>query len=80
MAIAVAVILPALVATVFGLVTFRLRIRDVFFSIITQALVLAMFTFVVNQQPYTGGVVGMTYLAKLELFGHTSLLSPKPIL
>src|SRR5205807_3728816 len=51
MAIAVAVILPALVATVFGLVTFRLRIRDVFFSIITQALVLAMFTFVVNQQP-----------------------------
>jgi urea transport system permease protein len=71
LAIAVAVILPTLVATLFGLVTFRLRIRDVFFSIITQALVLAMFTFVVNQQPYTGGVVGMTYLAKLELFGHT---------
>src|SRR5437762_3701144 len=75
MAIAVAVILPALVATVFGLVTFRLRIRDVFFSIITQALVLAMFTFVVNQQPYTGGVVGMTYLAKLELFGHKFVLA-----
>ncbi|HEV2949802.1 MAG TPA: urea ABC transporter permease subunit UrtC [Gemmataceae bacterium] len=70
LAIAVAVILPTLVATVFGLITFRLRIRDVFFSIITQALVLAAFTFVVNQQPYTGGVVGMTYLAKLELFGH----------
>jgi urea transport system permease protein len=70
LAIAVAVILPTLVATVFGLITFRLRIRDVFFSIITQALVLAVFTFVVNQQPYTGGVVGMTYLAKLELFGH----------
>jgi urea transport system permease protein len=71
LAIGVAIVLPTLVATLFGLVTFRLRIRDVFFSIITQALVLAVFTFVVNQQPYTGGVVGMTYLAKLELFGHT---------
>jgi hypothetical protein len=60
---------PAAVAALFGLLTFRLRIRDVFFSLVTQALVLAAFTFVVNQQPYTGGVVGMTYLAKLELFG-----------
>src|SRR5205814_663058 len=38
--------------------------------LITQALVLAVYIAVVNQQPYTGGVVGMTYLAKLELFGH----------
>ena len=27
------------------------------------------YTFVVNQQSYTGGVVGMPSLAKLELFG-----------
>jgi urea transport system permease protein len=71
LALAVALVLPTLVAALFGFVTFRLRIRGVYFALITQALVLAMFTLVVNQQPYTGGVVGMTYLARLELFGHT---------
>jgi urea transport system permease protein len=70
LALALAVLLPTLVAGLFGLVTFRFRIRDVYFSLITQALVLAVFTLVVNQQPYTGGVVGMTYLADLQLFGH----------
>jgi urea transport system permease protein len=70
LAIAVALLLPTLVAALFGAVTFRLRIKGVFFSLITQALVLAVFILVVNQQPYTGGVVGMTYLAKLNLFGH----------
>ena len=74
LAIAVAVLLPTLVATLFGLVMFRLRVKGVYFSLITQALVLAVFTFVVNQQPYTGGVVGMTYLAKLQLFGHTFVM------
>jgi urea transport system permease protein len=71
LALALAVLLPLLAATLFGFTTFRLRIKGVYFSLITQALVLAVFTLVVNQQPYTGGVVGMTYLAKLELFGHT---------
>ncbi len=75
LAIALAVLVPTAVAALFGLVTFRLRIRDVFFSLVTQALVLAAFTFVVNQQPYTGGVVGMTYLAKLELFGHRFVMA-----
>jgi urea transport system permease protein len=70
-ALAAAVLVPTLVATLFGWVTFRLRIRGVYFSLITQALVLAIFTLVLNQQPITGGVVGITYLAKLELFGHT---------
>ncbi len=69
LALALALLVPTLVATLFGLVTFRLRIKGVYFSLITQALVLAVFTLVVNQQPYTGGVVGMTYLAKLTLFG-----------
>ena len=57
-------------ATVFGYFTFRRRIKGVYFSLITQALLLAVFTLVVNQHAYTGGVVGMTYLAKLKLFGH----------
>lgn len=70
LALALAVALPALVAAAFGFVTFKRGIKGVYFALITQALVLAIFTLVVNQQPYTGGVVGMTKLAKLELFGH----------
>jgi urea transport system permease protein len=70
LALALAVLLPTLVATLFGLVAFRVRIKGVFFSLITQAMTLAVFTFVVNQQPYTGGIVGMPGLARLELFGH----------
>ncbi len=69
-ALAVALLLPTLLATLFGLLIFRRGIKGVYFSLITQALLLAVFTLVVNQQPYTGGVVGMTYLAKLEMFGH----------
>jgi len=64
-----ALVLPAVLATLFGLLVFSRRIKGVYFSLITQALVLAVFTLVVNQQPYTGGVVGMTRLDKLELFG-----------
>src|SRR5207302_100291 len=60
LAFALAIVLPTLVAALFGLVAFWRRIKGVYFSLITQALVLAVFTFVINQQPYTGGVVGMT--------------------
>jgi urea transport system permease protein len=70
LALLLAVLLPILVATVFGLVTFRLGIKGVYFSLVTQALLLAVFVLVDNNQPYTGGRVGMTYLDKLELFGH----------
>ncbi len=70
LALALAVVVPAAVAALFGAVTFWRRIKGVYFSLITQALVLAMFLLVTTQQPYTGGVVGMTNLAKLELFGH----------
>jgi urea transport system permease protein len=70
LAIPLAILLPLLVATLFGAIIFRLRIKGVYFSLVTQALVLAAFTLIVNQQPYTGGVVGMRDLAKLQLFGH----------
>ena len=69
LAIPLAILLPATVAGLFGLVVFSRRIKGVYFSLITQALVFAVFQFVVCQQPYTGGVVGMTNLAKLEMFG-----------
>jgi urea transport system permease protein len=54
-----------------GLMIPGARIGGVYFSLVTQALLLAIFTLVDNQQPYTGGRVGMPYLAHLELFGHT---------
>src|SRR5262249_7675587 len=70
LALALAVVLPTLVAALFGGFTFRRRIKGVYFSLITQALVLAMYTLVVDQQPYTNGVVGLFGLAQLQLFGH----------
>jgi urea ABC transporter permease protein UrtC len=69
--LAVGVILPLAVTYMFHLADVRQRIRGVYFSLVTQALLLAAFTFVVNQQPYTGGVVGMTNLPRLEMFGIT---------
>src|SRR5262245_5888138 len=69
LALALAVIVPTLVAALFGWVTFRRGIKGVYFSLITQALLLAVFTLVDDQQAYTGGRVGMVGLAKLELFG-----------
>src|SRR5438132_7092409 len=70
-ALAVAVVVPFVLAMLFGLVTFRLRIRGVYFALITQVLLLAVFTLVDNQQPYTGGRVGIKNLADLRLFNFT---------
>ncbi len=69
LALVLAILLPVVVGTVFGLLVFKRRIKSVYFSLITQALVLAVFTFVVQQRNYTGGIDGMNNLAKLELFG-----------
>jgi urea transport system permease protein len=69
--IALAVLLPALVAGLFGLVAFWRRIKGVYFSLLTQALLLATFTVMDEKLTYTGGRVGMPGLRKLELFGHT---------
>ncbi len=70
-ALAVAVIVPTLVAFIFGAVVFWRGIKGVYFALITQGLLLAVFTFVDTQIAYCGGRVGMTYLNYLELFGHT---------
>src|SRR5262249_17427435 len=43
----------------------------VYFALITQALLLAAYTLVLNQQPLTGGFVGIKNLADLKLFGLT---------
>jgi urea transport system permease protein len=79
LALALAVLLPAVLAALFGLVTFRLRIRGVYFALVTQAFLLAAFILVRNQQRFTGGVVGIKDLSYLELLGHTFNLSPQHI-
>jgi len=70
LALVMAVLLPTVVAAVFGMAAFGRRIKGVYFSLITQALLLAVYLLVRNQLPYTGGVVGMPGLAKLTLFDH----------
>lgn len=68
LAVGLAVLLPMLVAGLFGGVVFQRRIKGVYFSLITQALVLAVFHLVTNQMPYTGGEGGLYNLAILQLF------------
>jgi len=55
-----ALLVPMLVAVVLGYFAFRSRVRDVYFSLVTQALALIVTILLVGQQPYTGGTNGMT--------------------
>jgi urea transport system permease protein len=59
-AVAMAVIVPVFVAVVIGFPIFRSRTRDVYFSIITQALTLIVSILFIGQQPITGGTNGLT--------------------
>ena len=59
-AIAMAVVLPAALALVIGYLTFKNRIRGVYFSILTQALSIIFVVLFVGQQAFTGGTNGIT--------------------
>ncbi|MFC5648898.1 urea ABC transporter permease subunit UrtC [Paenibacillus solisilvae] len=72
-AVTAGLLLPALLALFLGYFTFRNRIRGVYFTILTQALVIITVTLFVGQQAYTGGTNGLTGYGKL--FGY-SLASP----
>jgi urea transport system permease protein len=71
LAFAVAIALPMLIAFLFGLLAFHRRIKGVYFSLLTQALVLAAFFLADNQQPLTGGRPGINEISHLELNGFT---------
>ncbi len=60
-----ALMLPAVLAGILGLVMFRARVQGVYFSIMTQALALIATLLFVGQQPYTGGTNGMTNFSTL---------------
>lgn len=54
------VLLPVALALLLGWFTFRNRIKGVYFTILTQALVIITTTLFVGQQAYTGGTNGIT--------------------
>lgn len=60
---------PALLAFLFAAVVFRSRIRGVYFSIMTQALAVAVSTLFVDQQQFTGGSSGLTSFG--SILGHS---------
>lgn len=59
-AILLAVLLPALIALIIGYLTFKNRIKGVYFSILTQALSIIFVVLFVGQQEFTGGTNGIT--------------------
>ena len=59
-ALVAAVVVPTVVAGALAWLVFHRRVGGVYFAIITQALALAATTFIISQQPYTGGFNGLT--------------------
>lgn len=59
-AVPAGIIIPTLLALILGFFTFRNRIKGVYFTILTQALVIITVTLIVGQQQYTGGTNGVT--------------------
>lgn len=67
--IAMAVILPTLIAALLGWAIFRLRVSGVYVAIITLALVLLVRLLIIDLQPITNGFNGLTDLGLLTLAG-----------
>lgn len=59
-AMAMVILLPVSLALILGFLTFRNRIKGVYFSILSQALAIIFVTLFIGQQPYTGGTNGLT--------------------
>lgn len=63
-AIAAVILLPALLATIFGFFIFRSRVRGVYFSIITQAVAWGSWLVVSRNEMLLGGTNGLTNFYK----------------
>lgn len=59
-AIAMAVVVPVLIAVALGLLVFRQRVRGAYFAVLSQALAAAFVILLVGQQGLTGGTNGLT--------------------
>ncbi|WP_180994324.1 urea ABC transporter permease subunit UrtC [Bacillus sp. Marseille-P3661] len=60
LAIALGILIPFIIAAFLGYLTFRNRINGVYFTILSQALVVVVVTLFVGQQSLTGGTNGLT--------------------
>ncbi len=60
LAIAAALLLPTLLAFLFGVITFKRHIYGVYCAVITLAESLILQDFIIEYQPYTGGFNGIT--------------------
>ncbi|WP_432748512.1 urea ABC transporter permease subunit UrtC [Pectinatus frisingensis] len=60
LSLALIIIIPAILAAIIGFLTFKNRIRGVYFSILSQALSLIFVILFIGQQAYTGGTNGLT--------------------
>ena len=59
-ALAAVIVLPGCLAFLLGLLVFRSRVKGAYFSIITQALALAVSILFIGKQEFTGGTNGLT--------------------
>lgn len=64
-AVAAAILVPTLFATIFGFLAFRSRIRGVYFAIITQALALSAWLVFNRNETNLGGTNGLTDFKKI---------------
>lgn len=67
-ALAMAILIPTLLAFFIGFLTFKNRIRGVYFSILSQALSIIFVVLFVGQQAYTGGTNGLTNYKSIMSF------------
>lgn len=63
-AVAAGIFIPALVASVFGFLIFRSRVRGVYFSIITQAVAWGAWLLISRHEMLLGGTNGLTNFSK----------------
>jgi urea transport system permease protein len=68
-AIAMALIIPMIIATILGFMVFRSRVQGVYFSIITQALTAIMSLLLIGQQQAINGTNGLPINYKGTMFG-----------
>ncbi|WP_439898564.1 hypothetical protein, partial [Klebsiella pneumoniae] len=54
---------------IFGSLMFRARVSGPFIAIMTLAMLSALYTLILDMQPYTNGVNGISPPAALHIFG-----------
>ena len=64
-----AITVPTLFCAIFGGIMFRARVSGPFFAIMTLAMLSAFYTIILDRQPYTGGVNGITPPSPFQFAG-----------